>query len=235
MGIWRAERTITLDNLTGFWAPDTYSVYGDKLKELGLCDTRSIMHDQRFLLTTNEFDPKVYQVTKIVEVSPVGLFKYSIKENVFNAKRDNIKLRICDYYTNMGDMKSETSDKNLSERDFNIVELVPNENSELVELENILSYTIGIGNIVYFQAKLGFDKVKAVWDLELIDTQEQYNEEEKKYLEGLIKLTAYEDNVIAIKPSKANSLIGQRFRLSARQENGNYDASIEWEVSANET
>ena len=234
-GIWRAEMTITLDNLTGFWSPDTYSVYGDKLKELGLSDTRTIAHDQRFLLTTNDLDPKAYAVTKVVEVSPVGLFKFSLKQDEFNPKRDNVKLRVCDYYTNMGDIKFDVLEDNLADKEFSIVQMFINENEELIESEVGPSASVQIGNISYYQAKLGYDKVSAVWNIELLDPLDNFDEEETKRLEGLIKLTVYEDNIVAVKPSKANSLVGKRFKLTASQNNGNYKTSIEWEVEADAT
>lgn len=232
MGIWRAEKTISLDNLTGFWAPDTNLVYGENKEKLGLPDTRTIMHDQRFLLTTNELSPKVYQVTKVVEVSPLGLYKYSVKQDEYNPKRDNIKLRICDYYTNMGDVKSDIPHEDLTGRVFEIKELFTNEHNELVEAPELVSSQLKLANIYYYQAKLGYEYVPAVWEVKILD--DYIDEAEKKRLEGLIKLTEYDDNVIAIKPAKADSLIGKRFQLIASQDNGNYTANIEWEVTDNE-
>lgn len=66
------------------------------------------MHEQRFMLTNNIFDPKVYQVTKIIDLNPSGIIKLSIKQDELNNKTDNIQLRICDYYTESGDQKTET-------------------------------------------------------------------------------------------------------------------------------
>lgn len=234
-GIWRAEKTITLDNLTGFWSPDTYTVYGDKLEELGLSDTRTIAHDQRFLLTKNDLDPKVYAVTKVVEVSPIGIYKYSIKQDEYSPKRDNIKLRVCDYTTNMGDLNIVIDGEDLTNKQFSIIQMELNENDELIENTFGLSSSITIGAVSYYRAKLGTDKVSAVWEVQLIDSLNEYDEKEKKRLEGLVKLTVYEDNVVALKPAKAHSLIGKRFKLIASQDNGNYKAEIELEVESDET
>ena len=228
-GIWRAEKTITLDNLTGFWAPDTNLVYGANREKLGLSDTRTIMHDQRFLLTTNDLDPKVYTVTKVVETSPLGLYKYSIKEDEYNPKRDNIELKICDYYTNMGDLKSDVLDLNLTNREFQIVEMVRSEEDELIP-SSIISSVLALGKTLYYQAKLGLDYVQAVWDIQLKDDENQYDQKEKARLEGLIKLVQYDGNVVSVRASKANSLIGKHFELYARQDNGNYISKIELEV-----
>ena len=229
-GTWRAEKTITLDNLTGFWAPDTHYVYGDQVEKLGMDDTRTIMHDQRFLLTTNELDPKVYQVTKVVEVSPLGVIKYSVKEDEFNPKRDNVKLRVCDYYVNTGDMTSDIPQENLLDKQFEITQLFENENHELVEQPGLVSSILHQGNIYYYQARLGHINVPAVWDVKLIDDLNEYSDDEKLRLERLIKITSYDDNVVAVKPAKANSLLGKRFTLTASHENGSYAYSIDWEV-----
>ena len=229
-GVWRAEKTISLDNLTGFWAPDTHYVYGDQLEKLGLDDTRTIMHDQRFLLTTNELDPKVYQVTKVVEVSPMGVIRYSVKEDEFNPKRDNVKLRVCDYYVNTGDMTSDIPQENLLDKQFEITQLFENENHELVEQPGLVSSILHQGNIYYYQARLGHINAPAVWDVKLIDDLNEYSDDEKLRLERLIKITSYDDNVVAVKPAKANSLLGKRFTLTASHENGSYAYSIDWEV-----
>ncbi len=233
-GIWRAELTVTLDNLTGFWAPDTNLVYGDAREKLGLSDTRTIVHNQRFLLTTNDLDPKVYTVTKVVETSPLGLYKYSVKEDEYNPKRDNIELKICDYYNNMGDLQSEVSDLNLTNREFQIIEMMKSENDELVP--NPTNTTIlSLGNTIYYQAKLGLEYVPAVWDIQLRDDGAEYDSKEKARLEGLMKLVQYEGNVVSVRPAKAMSLVGKHFNLIARQDNGNYISSVEVEVGDYET
>lgn len=235
MGIWRAEKTITLDNLTGFWMPDTNLVYGDNLEKLGLSDTRTVIHDQRFLLTTNEIDPKVYVVTKVVEVSPIGVLRVSIKEDEFNPNRDNIKLRICDYYTNVGDLTMDVEEPiPPSPEQFTIVEMVIDENGELIDKDTPISSVINIGNISYYRAiESGCEFITAVWTIESIDSE--LSEEEKKRLVGLIKLTTYDGNVVSVKPGKANSLIGKHFRLIATNDEGDYKTEIEWEVGADET
>lgn len=227
--------TITLDNLTGFWVPDTHLVYGENCERLGLTDTRTIAHDQRFLLTTNDLDPKAYIVTKVVEVSPIGLFRYSIKQDEFNPKRDNIKLRVCDYYTNMGDVKIDIEDEPSTEEPFSIMQMTVDESGELIEQSSI-SPTVTIGSISYYKAiKSGCHIVSAVWNVELIDGIEPVSDTERKYLEGLIKITAYDDNIVAIKPAKANSLIGRQFKLVATRDDGDFRAEIEWEVESNGT
>ena len=61
--------------------PDIYYAYGNNLYELGLDDNRTVMHEQRFMLSNNILDPKVYQVTKVTDLNPSGVIKYSIKQD----------------------------------------------------------------------------------------------------------------------------------------------------------
>ena len=228
-GVWRSEYSVALDNLTGFWVPDTYYLFGKDLEKLGMYDTRTIMHDQRFMLTNNILDPKVYQVTKVIELSPSGLIKCNVKQDDYNSKRDNVDLMICDYYTNLGDMKPNITEYQFDTKNFLITEMYQNDQEELVK-QDYYSSIIMIGKRYFYQATLGQDYVTAKWDIKIKDDGNEFTEDEKKYYEGLIKLTNYDGNVIAVKPSKASSLIGKHFILTAISEDGKYKADIEWEV-----
>jgi hypothetical protein len=230
-GVWRAEKTISLDNLTGCWLPDTYLLFGDKLKDLGLDDTRTLVHDQRFLLTTNDLNPKVYQITKIIEVSPKGILKLSLKQDEYNSKRDNIELKVCDYYTNEGDMTSITPNNSILDRAFTITELFMDDKDELINQNMIVNNTIQCGKRYFYQAILSNDSIPCVWNIELQDDLGQYTEDEKQYYERLIKLVNYNDNIVEVKPGKAGSLVGKEFKLNASREDGAYIASIDLEVS----
>lgn len=53
------------------------------------------MHEQRFMLSNNILDPKVYQVTKVTDLNPSGVIKYSIKQddldnNLFTSQAENL-------------------------------------------------------------------------------------------------------------------------------------------------
>ena len=226
-GVWRAEKTISLDNLTGCWIPDTYLLFGDKLQELGLDDTRTLVHDQRFLLTTNDLNPKVYQITKIVEVSPQGVLKLSLKQDEYNPKRDNIKLKVCDYYTNIGDMTTKIPDNSILDKELVITELLMDENNELIDQNMIINGSISLGKKYYYQAKIKGMQIPCVWDIRMQDELNEFEEKEKAYYEGLIKTTVYDGNVIMVKPGKAFSLIGKHFKLIASREDGEYLSSID--------
>ena len=151
-GKWTDEYTSSLDNLTSAWMPDIYYAYGDQLYNLGLSDNRTVMHEQRFMLTNNILDPKVYQVTKIIDLNPQGVIKLSIKQDELNCKRDNIELRICDYYTDSGDQKTETIQKPQTMiTSSQITWLMLNDDGELEPLMDRSKQYLYIGRNSYFE------------------------------------------------------------------------------------
>ena len=226
-GVWRDEISASLDNLTGAWMPDIYHVYGDKYAELGMDDNRTIMHEQRFMITNNLLDPKVYQVTKIVDLSPQGIIKISIKQDECNYTRDNVELRICDYYTNAGENKTEenesydTSYHGTSEIKWMYI----NDNEELDYANESFDKKLHIGAFSYFKVIFSSSKINAHWHLTYLG-----NEEDKTYYEGLLKMEEINSTVLSIKPGKANSLIGKQFKLAVSDDSGNYYSSINLEV-----
>lgn len=227
-GVWRDERSSSTDNLSGAWLPDIYHVYGDNLDKLGLDDNRTIMHEQRFLFSNNTIDPKVYQVTKVVDLSPQGVIKLSLKQDEYNRMRDSIETQVCDYYTNSGenttldDESEETSYTGTSE----IKRMLTNEDHELDEPDTNFDNVIQIGIPYYFSAIFSSPEVVSHWHVTYLD-----DEENKEYYEGLIKIGAVGANSVFIKTSKAKSLIGKHFVLSVSDDNGNYYSSITLEVS----
>ena len=225
-GAWRDEYSMSTDNLTSSWLPDTYHVYGDKLEELGLYDTRTIMHLQRFFFSNNDLDPKIYQVTKITDLNPQGIIKLSIKQDEFNEKRDDLTLHVCDYYTNEGDIKvDEPIVDNIEPAE--IYWMTVNDDGELDYGEE---HALQIGVTSYFTVIFPVENINPKWRIELND-KENYTEEEINYYEGLMKLTKFDESTLAIKPGKASSLKGKKFTLCVCDMNGNYHSSISIEVA----
>lgn len=236
-GVWVDNISATLDDLTSFWLNDTKYVYGDKIETLGMCDTRTIMHGQRFFMSNNDLDPKIYEVTKIKDINPQGIIKLSIKQDELNEKRDNVELRVCDYYTDEGDIQI---DKPIVEapddtKSSTILWMAVNDDDELEETIDSTLKTLQIGQTSYFMAKFynGDDEVKidGQWRIELSDVS-NISEEDISYYVGLIKITKFDSSTIAIKPAKASSLKGMKFILSVEDIDGEYSSAIEVEVSA---
>lgn len=231
-GKWTDEYSSALDNLTSAWIPDTYYTYGNNIYELGLSDTRTIMHEQRFMLTNNILDPKVYQVTKVVDLNPSGIIKLSIKQDELNEKRDNIKLKICDYYNDSG----ESNVSFVKDDSMPVVEnpeikwMQLNSEGELDEvLDNILKY-LHIGQSSYFECIPSNVESHLNWNIEFINVENHYSSEECSHFEGLIKITALKNGVISVKPGRTKKLIGKHYLLSAEDRYGFIRSSIELEV-----
>ena len=225
--MWRDQYSLSTDNLTSSFIPDTYYVYGDKLESLGLCDTRTIKYEQRFFMSNNDLEPKIYQVTKITDINPQGIIKLSIKQDELNEKRDNIELRVCDYYTDEGDILVDIPivDTPDAEKTATISWLTTNEDGELVDgVETELE----LGKVYYFGVTFSTDGIDPQWVIEL---DGDYSDEDKEYYIGLMKLTKFDTTTLALKPAKASSLKGKKFILSVSDTIGEYYSSIEVEVA----
>lgn len=229
-GIWRDDISMSSDNLTSSFIPDTYHVYGDKLEELGLCDTRTIFYMQRFFMSNNDLEPKIYQVTKITDINPQGIIKLSIKQDELNEKRDNVELRICDYYTDEGDIRLDepTKDETDITKTSEIKWMTVNEDGEL---ETGTETLLELGQTYYFEVGFSDADIDPQWRIELVDEENTYTEDEHSYYIGLMKLTKFDKSVLALKPAKASSLKGKEFILSVSDFDGEYYSSIKVEVA----
>lgn len=223
--------------MTSAWAPDTYHVYGENLTKYNLCDTRSIMHYQRFFLSNNDLDPKIYQVTKIVDLAPQGVIKLSLKQDELDRDRDNLELHICNYYSHTGDVKVDPPSKEDGELlSCSIVHSWLTDDGQLIPYADPTNQLF-IATTSYFQINVEGKDASTLknpfdWRLNLINEDEGYSTEEILRYENLIKVEMLDHHVVALRPGRANSLIGKRFRLTATDPWREYaTASIEVEVS----
>ena len=226
-GRWTDEISSSLDNLTNSWLPDTYHVYGNKLEELGMCDTRTIFYNQRFFLSNNDLEPKIYQVTKVLDINPQGIIKLSIKQDELNEKRDNIELRVCDYYTDEGDILIDKPNVDNSDdtKTSTIKWMTVNEQGEIVD--GTVS-KLEIGQTYYFNVEFSNENIDPQWRIDLIG---DYSEKDREKYIGYMKLTKFNSSALALKPAKASSLKGKKFILSVSDTDGEYNSSIEVEVN----
>lgn len=228
-GVWRDELSMSGDNLTSSFLPDTYYVYGNRLEELGMCDTRTVTHLQRFFFSNNDLDPKIYQVTKVTDLNPQGIIKLSIKQDEFNEKRDNTELHICDYYTDEGDVLIDipVAIPDISKTSI-INWLTTDDDGALIDGPET---KLNLGITYYYGVAFSNEGIDPQWRIELIDDYNEFTEEDKEYYIGLMKLTKFDDTILAVKPAKASSLKGKRFILSVSDSIGDYHSSIELEVA----
>lgn len=189
------------------------------------------MHEQRFMLTHNKLDPKVYQATKITDLFPAGIIKMSLKQDDVNPVRDNLDLLICDYY----DENGETAHDHTLPEDPAVVTIsqyiVDPASGELVKTDS-LDTQLRIGKTSYYHADFQ-GLLSAEWNIEFInDGESSVSTEDAQYYCGLIKLSRYSDSIVSVKPGKAKSLIGKKFRLVMADTDHSCAGSLDLEVIA---
>lgn len=193
-------------------------------------DTRTINYEQRFFMSNNALHPKVYQVTKIIDVTPQGIIKLSIKQDELNEKRDNLELMVCDYYTNMGE--SQVEDNNPIYPDvsasYDIYQLHVNQDGELDYSGTVVKSNLYLGQPVYFGIRPDAQEKDLEWQIHLKDDAVPIKE--KEYYEGLIKINRFDSYTVLVKAGKAHSLIGRKFILSISDHDQNQYSSVELEV-----
>ena len=246
--MWTSDYTTQLDNVTSGWIPDTHYLYGSEgLKRFNLCDTRYMAHEQRFVMSHNAINPKVYEITKVVDLNPMGIINLTLKQDEWDEKRDNRELLVCNYYDDTGETKiiipeAEPQDTTLTSY---IYTAHINENGELEkdyvdQEERDSNYNkLRINGTYYFVAEYYTGVVggvlitdpdkKSEWKLELKDTDGLTNAE-IKHLDGLMIMEKIDDNIISIHPKKAFTLIGHSFVLTVTDLTGESCSTIELEV-----
>ena len=237
-GVWTADYMTQLDQITSAWMPDTYQLYGDKLSEFDICDSRYIQHDERFMITNNIIDPKIYRVTKVQDLVPLGLVKMTLKQTEFDPRVDNPDLLLCNYYDRMGEIKPIETEIIDDEQFVSIIyQGVVNENNELEKGEKVSDVVfIDIGKIIYFITEF-YDEdyirenVEPEYRIEVIDEDNILSDNERLYLEKLVKLTVLDNNTISIKVGKSIKVSGTKYKLSVQDKEGHYSSSVEMEVN----
>lgn len=237
-GVWRNEIGYYYDDLDSAWMPDVLYTYGHDFQSLGLMNNQTLSYDVRLMVGNSTYDPKIYKVTKVSEMTPQGVIKLTFKQDDFNEMTDNVKLGICDYWTPQGNIKVDiqpsTNDKDIAKFTSNISWQIKDENGELIYLEDMNAWHLSKGKVSYFRADFFDDKnrvrIDPEWKLVLINDQD-YSEDEVEYYTNLITVTEFDDSVISVKPAKAGSLSGKKYRLSVNDGEGNYYSSIDLEVT----
>ncbi len=246
--MWTSDYTTQLDNITNGWVPDTHWLYGDEgLKRFNLCDTRYMEHEQRFVMSHNKINPKVYEITKVVDLNPMGVINLTLKQDEWDEKRDNKELLICNYYDDTGETQivipeAEPQDTTLTSY---IYTAHINEDGEL-ELDMVDQETrdrdynkLKINGTYYFVAEyytgtVGGEQVidpdrKSEWKLNLKDT-DGLTDAEIKHLDNMMVMEIIDDNTISIHPKRAKTLIGHTFKLTVTDMTGESRSTMDVEV-----
>lgn len=204
-------------------------------------------HEQRFVMSHNVINPKVYEITKVVDLNPMGIINLTLKQDEWDEKRDNRELLICNYYDDTGETKiviPEAEPQNTTLTSYiytaHVNEYGELENDYVDQEERDSNYNkLQIGNTYYFVAEyytgiVGGTLVvdperKSEWKLELKDTDGLTNAE-IKHLDRLIIMDKVDDNIISIRPKKASALIGHTFVLIVTDLTGESSSIMELEV-----
>lgn len=247
-GIWNNEVSTQLDNVTNGWVPDTHYLYGSEgLKRFNLCDTRYMNYGQRFVMSHNKVNPKVYAISKVVDLNPMGVINLTLKQDEWDEKRDNKELLICNYYDDTGETQivipeAEPQDTTLTSY---IYTAHINEDGEL-ELDLVDQETrdtdynkLEINGTYYFVAEyytgtVGGEQVieperKSEWKLNLKDT-DGLTDAEIKHLDNMMVMETIDDNIISIHPKRAKTLIGHTFTLTVTDMTGESRSTMDVEV-----
>lgn len=214
------------------WIPDTFLIYGDTLPLYDLCDTRYLWHEQRFMLTHNKLDPKVYAVTKVQDLIPQGIIKITLKQDELDDVKDNVDLMICDYYSDIGEVvvKQQTGD---NPRAIGFLWSAIIDEDGVLQKNHEQNHILHIAQTSYFNCEFFLNNklqdVHAEWRIDYAGNSE-LTDKEKEHLCNLLVMRQIDKTTVSIRPSKANKLIGEKFLLTVQDENGDYPISIELEV-----
>lgn len=245
--MWASDYSLQLDNITNAWVPDLYYVYKDKLSDFNLCDTRYMEHEQRFVMSYNKINPKVYEITKVVDLNPMGVINLTLKQDEWDEKRDNKELLICNYYDDTGETQiiipeAEPQDTTLTSY---IYTAHINEDGELEldlvdqEIRDTDYNKLEINGTYYFVAEyytgtVGGEQIveperKSEWKLNLKDT-DGLTDAEIKHLDNMMIMETIDDNIISIHPKRAKALIGHTFTLTVTDMTGESRSTMDVEV-----
>lgn len=89
-GVWSDGFFTSVDNQAQFIVPTTL-------------ETQTIDYNDRFMLSDSSIRPLVYEVTKIEDAFPCGATKFTLKQDHYNSSVDNTELKICNYFSSLGE------------------------------------------------------------------------------------------------------------------------------------
>ena len=212
--------------------PDTFLIYGDALSTYELCDTRYLRHEQRFFLTHNQLDPKVYAITKVQDLVPQGIIKLTLKQGELDNVRDNVDLMVCDYYNGSGEVviKKET---HIDETARSYIWSAVVDDDGILQCNHEQNRIIHLATLSYYNVEFFLKGVlqdlNSEWRIDY-NGDSDLTDEEKQHLCDLIVIRQINKTTISVRAGKTKKLIGEKFILSVQDSIGDYASSIELEV-----
>ena len=185
------------------------------------------------MITNNIINPKIYECTKVVDMSPQGILKITLKQDELDLNRDNVELLICDYFDDSGEIRVDEPEEQSSDKRTSVIKRMwVDQNGELIENDGSYPVLLYLGKASYYTVEFSKNGVQPDWRLEMIDENDEFTEDEKDYYNKLLVITKYDDTTIAVKPGKAYSLLGKKFLLTVQDHQGYYKSSLELEVAS---
>ena len=86
-GLWNDYLLSTPENQDSIWLPTNP-------------DTQTVAYNMRFLISDNQINPIAWEVSKIEDLNPQGVIKITMKQDLYDPKKDNNELMIADYWKN---------------------------------------------------------------------------------------------------------------------------------------
>lgn len=227
-GIWNDQYVNSLNNVTSMWLPNTHYIYGDKgIMSYNIADTRLVTIQQRIMITLNTLYPNCYMVSKVIDMSPKGIIKLTLKQDDYDPSRDNANLLLCDYYNDTGDINIALPTSDSTETTSSTISyMVLNSDNQLDKNEEIP--ILQLGTTYYFSSEFSEEDIDGQWR---VIVEGDYTEEERIAIEKLIILDTINSSTVSLRPGKSKKLKGLKFNLSVCDINGNYYSSLELEVA----
>lgn len=213
------------------WLPNTYYLFGNSgLKKYNLTDTRMLQMETRLMITLNHLNPNCFAVSKVLDMFPQGIIKFTLKQDAFDKKLDNAEQLICNYYTDDGDVKINMPPDDLSDgHTSRIYKLILNDQSEWEEdLQNESKITLG--EVQYYRADFSDQSIAAQWCVSLIDVNDEVDNELRDKLQGMIVIRQIDSMTISLRAAKSEKIIGRVFSLNVSDSKGDYSSAVEIEV-----
>ena len=179
------------------------------------------------MITHNKIHPKVYEVSKADDTVPAGIVMLTLKQDLYDPKRDNPDLMVCDYYADTGDViigpQADVEDPTSTGE---IIFMAVNSDGELEPCDTPAG--LGIGQMYYLSATSSINELNTQWKVTLTG---DYTDDERVELERLMVVRKVDNTTISLKPGKSNRLKGLNFKVTACDIDKGYESTTIVEVN----
>ena len=167
--------------------------------------TQTITYNDRFLLSDRTINPLAFRISKVEDLYPLGVTKFTLTQDHFDPVKDNAELKLADYYT------SEITPTPEEEV------VIPEEDVEIAYSKislNSAKYTLPLGaskktlEVSYFNKdNEEVENTETLWTLSGEQDGKLYSDEEiREFLD--IEIDDTSTNLISVNIPKDNTTYG---------------------------